>query len=66
MAQTGYSERELARLRKRSGPIAKRERRLAFAMLAPTALIILSIVLFPLFANFWIGIPLRSSVIGYC
>ncbi|MEM6667552.1 MAG: sugar ABC transporter permease, partial [Pseudomonadota bacterium] len=37
------------------GPIARREMRLAYGMLAPTFLIVLTIVLGPLFANFWIA-----------
>jgi multiple sugar transport system permease protein len=37
------------------GPMAKREMRLAYAMLLPTFAIVLSIVLFPLLANFWIS-----------
>lgn len=37
------------------GALAKRERRLAYSMLVPTFLIVLSIVLIPLLANFWIS-----------
>ena len=37
------------------GPLAKRERFLAYRMLLPTFLIVLSIVLLPLIANFWIS-----------
>ena len=37
------------------GPMARREMRLAFAMLAPTFVIVLGVVLFPLLANFWIS-----------
>ena len=37
------------------GPMAQRERRLAYWMLSPTLAIILAIVLFPLLANFWIS-----------
>ena len=37
------------------GPLAKRERFLAYRMLLPTFLIVLSIVLLPLLANFWIS-----------
>ena len=40
---------------KRVGPLAKRERFLAYRMLLPTFLIVLSIVLLPLLANFWIS-----------
>ncbi|SDB40804.1 carbohydrate ABC transporter membrane protein 1, CUT1 family [Bauldia litoralis] len=41
--------------RPRLGPMARREARLAAAMLAPTFLIVLAIVLIPLLANFWIS-----------
>lgn len=37
------------------GPMQRREARLAYGMLAPTFLIIASIVLIPLLANFWIS-----------
>lgn len=37
------------------GPLAKREMRFAYALLLPTFLIVLSVVLFPLFANVWIS-----------
>jgi multiple sugar transport system permease protein len=37
------------------GALAKREAKLAYGMLIPTFLIVLSIVLFPLLANFWIS-----------
>ena len=37
------------------GALARRERRLAFGLLLPTFLLVLAIVLFPLFANFWIS-----------
>ncbi|MEM1401325.1 MAG: sugar ABC transporter permease, partial [Pseudomonadota bacterium] len=37
------------------GPMARRELRLAFGMLAPTFAIVLGVVLFPLLANFWIS-----------
>ena len=40
---------------KQATPMARRERRLAYSMLAPTLAIILAIVLFPLLANFWIS-----------
>ncbi|MDD7911976.1 sugar ABC transporter permease [Pseudovibrio exalbescens] len=39
-----------------TGPMQKREARLAFSMLAPTFLIIFLIVLGPLLANFWISV----------
>ncbi len=37
------------------GPLAKREMRFAYALLLPTFLIVLSVVLVPLFANVWIS-----------
>ena len=37
------------------GPLQRREARLAYAMLVPTFLIVLAIVLLPLVANFWIS-----------
>ncbi|MCY4181208.1 MAG: sugar ABC transporter permease, partial [Litoreibacter sp.] len=37
------------------GPLAKREMRFAYALLLPTFLVVLSVVLFPLLANFWIA-----------
>ncbi len=40
----------------RLGPLARREAHLALSMLAPTFLIVLAIVLFPLLANFWISV----------
>ena len=40
---------------KKVGPLARRERFLAYRMLLPTFLIVLSIVLLPLLANFWIS-----------
>ena len=41
--------------RRRTGPMARREARLAAGMLAPTFLIVFAIVLIPLLANFWIS-----------
>ena len=38
------------------GPMARREMRLAYGLLAPTFLIVLAIVLGPLLANFWISV----------
>ena len=38
-----------------TGPLQRREARLAWAMLAPTFLIVAVIVVLPLFANFWIS-----------
>ncbi|WP_033066966.1 sugar ABC transporter permease [Thalassospira australica] len=44
------------------GPMARREARLALWMLAPTFLIVMSVVLFPLLANFWISVkPVKLS-----
>ena len=40
---------------KATGALANREKRLAYTMLLPTFLIVLSIVLGPLLANFWIS-----------
>ena len=37
------------------GSLAQQEARLAFWMLAPTFLIVFAVVLFPVFANFWIS-----------
>lgn len=46
----------------RLGPMARREARLAFWMLAPTFVIVMGIVLFPLLANFWISVkPVKLS-----
>ncbi len=50
------TEQDLLRARKRIGPIEKREMRLAFAMLAPTVVAVLLVVLVPLLANFWISV----------
>lgn len=47
---------ELEAARRRIGPIQRREMRLAFAMLLPTAAAVLLIVLVPLLANFWISV----------
>jgi len=38
------------------GPIARREKRLAYAMLLPTVAIVMAIVLLPLLANMWISV----------
>ena len=37
------------------GILARREKKLAFLLLSPTFLLVVGIVLFPLFANFWIS-----------
>ena len=47
---------DLETARKRIGPIERREMRLAFAMLAPTAAAVLMVVLIPVLANFWISV----------
>jgi multiple sugar transport system permease protein len=41
---------------KRQGALARREKRLAYLLLLPTFLLVFSIVLFPLIANFWISV----------
>jgi len=44
------------------GPMARREAKLALWMLAPTFLIVMGVVLFPLLANFWISVkPVKLS-----
>ncbi|MEO1541670.1 MAG: sugar ABC transporter permease [Pseudomonadota bacterium] len=53
---TKATPEELEVARKRMGPIARREMRLAFAMLAPTVAAVLFVVLIPVFANFWISV----------
>ena len=42
--------------KRRIGPMARREMRLAHTMLLPTFFIVFAIVLFPLLANFWISV----------
>ena len=42
-------------IKSKLGPLARREQRLALGLLLPTVLIVLSIVLFPLLATFWIS-----------
>ena len=39
-----------------TGPMGRKESRLAFSLLTPTFAIVLAIVLFPLLANFWISV----------
>ena len=51
MADTAQAQK-----RKKIGPMARREARLALTMLLPTFLIVLAIVLLPLLANFWISV----------
>lgn len=50
-----YTRQQLIALSKKSGPIARREKKLAYWMLAPTAAIVLLMVFIPLFANFWVS-----------
>ncbi len=47
---------DIMRARKRIGPIARREMRLAFTMLFPTVATVLFVVLVPVLANFWISV----------
>ena len=47
---------DLTRARKRIGPIARREMRLAYSMLFPTVAAVLFVVLVPVLANFWISV----------
>ena len=50
------------RRKSKIGPMARREAKLALWMLAPTFLIVLGVVLFPLLANFWISVkPVKLS-----
>ena len=41
---------------RREGALARREKRLAYALLMPTFLLVLAVVLLPLLANFWISV----------
>lgn len=52
---TKYTRQQLLALSKKSGPIARREKTLAYWMLAPTVAIVLLMVFIPLFANFWVS-----------
>ncbi|MDJ0631308.1 MAG: sugar ABC transporter permease [Rhodobacter sp.] len=58
MAKTAAkaTEADLARARRRIGPIERREMRLAFGMLSPTVAAVLLVVLIPVLANFWISV----------
>ena len=53
-----------------AGALVRRERRLAYKLLLPTFLLVSGVVLFPLFANFWISFKpilladLRSPVLS--
>ena len=49
------STRTISTPPKGRGPLGKSEMRLAYTMILPTLLIVLSIVLLPLLANFWIS-----------
>ena len=42
--------------RRKPGTLAKEEARLAAIMLGPTFLIVAAVVLFPVFASFWISL----------
>ena len=42
--------------RRRQGALQRREKRLAYALLMPTFLLVLAVVLLPLVANFWISV----------
>lgn len=46
---------ETGKPQKSEGVIARREKRLALSLLSPTFLLVIAIVIFPLFANFWIS-----------
>ena len=46
---------ETGKPKKTEGVIARREKRLALRLLSPTFLLVIAIVIFPLFANFWIS-----------
>ena len=41
--------------KKRESVLFKREKKLAFSLILPTVILVLSIVIVPLFANFWIS-----------
>jgi multiple sugar transport system permease protein len=57
VAGTGDVRGETVRQRETGrGTMAAREAWLAYGMFAPTFLIVLAVVLFPLFANFWISV----------
>jgi len=47
---------DTTRAKNRIGPIARREMRLAYSMLFPTAAAVLFVVLVPVLANFWISV----------
>ena len=53
-----------------AGALVRRERRLAYKLLLPTLLLVSGVVIFPLFANFWISFKpvlladLRSPVLS--
>ncbi len=55
-ASEGTGAASVSRRRRKAGPMARGEARLALGMLLPTFLIVLAIVLFPLLANFWISV----------
>ena len=43
-------------MRRGKGTLARREQRLAYGLLLPTFLLVISIVILPLTANFWISV----------
>ncbi len=43
-------------MRREKGTLARREQRLAYGLLLPTFLLVFSIVMLPLIANFWISV----------
>ena len=43
-------------MRRGKGTLARREQRLAYGLLLPTFLLVFSIVMLPLIANFWISV----------
>ncbi|WP_254869526.1 sugar ABC transporter permease [Thalassospira lucentensis] len=53
---TAPPQQRPVRKKSKLGPMARREAKLALWMLAPTFLIVMGIVLFPLLANFWISV----------
>ncbi|MBX2832981.1 MAG: ABC transporter permease subunit [Rhodospirillales bacterium] len=57
-----HSNGQTPKRKSKIGPMARREAKLALWMLAPTFLIVMGVVLFPLLANFWISVkPVKLS-----
>jgi multiple sugar transport system permease protein len=50
-----YTQQQLLALRNKTGPIAQREKKLAYFMLAPTIFVVLIMVLLPVLSNFWVS-----------